>query len=97
MAVAGKYVYWTNNALRTIGRARLNGTEVNQTFIADSDPANPEGIAIHGSYIYWSNYGPGVGGGGTSIGRAKLNGTEVEPEFITGASAPAFIAVGPGR
>jgi hypothetical protein len=45
------YLYWTNFApLRkgagTIGRARLDGTDVNQRFIANKDFINLHGVAV---------------------------------------------------
>jgi len=68
--------YWANNY--TIGRADLNGTEVNQQFI--SVPYGPKGVAglgITSRYIYWTNEQGGA------IGRANLNGTDVNQRFIT--------------
>ena len=37
------HIYWTNSA-RTIGRADLNGQNVNQSFI--TGPVVPEGVAV---------------------------------------------------
>ena len=78
--------YWANNY--TIGRADLNGTEVNQQFI--SVPYGPKGVAglgITSRYIYWTNEQGGA------IGRANLNGTDVNQRFITGANSPTALAV----
>jgi hypothetical protein len=78
---------WKAASGGTIGRARLDGTEVDQSFILGRNPA---GLAIAGDYLYWSN----PFGGGT-IGRARLDGTDVNQAFIAGASTPQGVAVGP--
>jgi Low-density lipoprotein receptor repeat class B len=39
-------LYWTNQNSRAIGRARLNGTDVNQRFIARKDFRNLHGVAV---------------------------------------------------
>jgi hypothetical protein len=81
-AAAGGYLYWTNFApLRkdagTIGRARLDGTDVNQHFIAvPNGPSGVAGLAVNCRYIYWTNED------GNEIGRANLNGTDVNQRFI---------------
>ncbi len=66
-----------------LGRANLNGTGANQSFI----PVRGAGVAVDGSHIYWAE--PRAG----TIGRANLDGTNVEPNFITGASNPQGVAV----
>jgi hypothetical protein len=40
---ANAEIYWTNNG-DTLGRASLNGTDVNQTFITGA--TNPAGVAV---------------------------------------------------
>jgi hypothetical protein len=53
IAAGSRYLYWTNAALgfnpdrRAIGRARLNGTDVNQRFVARKDFANLHGIDVN--------------------------------------------------
>jgi virginiamycin B lyase len=92
----GDYIYWTNvgagglgNA--PIGRARLDGRDVDQNFITAGGPAR---VAVEGKHIYWTNDGEsGALGGGQSIGRANLDGTDVDQSFITGASGPVGVAV----
>jgi virginiamycin B lyase len=95
-AVAG-YLYWSNTIGRVtkpgngmIGRARLNGTGVDQKFIAvPNGPSGVAGLAVNCRYIYWTNEE------GDEIGRASLNGTGADQKFITGGSFPDAIAVGP--
>jgi hypothetical protein len=86
----GQYIYWTNvgtgpTGSGTIGRADLDGQNVNQTFITVG--GDPRGLAVDGQYVYWTNDTTGT------IGRAKLDGTDVEQSFITGAGSPNRIAV----
>jgi virginiamycin B lyase len=88
--VSGQFIYWSNWAAGTIGRARVNGTQVNQRFITGA--FGPLGITVHGKYLYWSNWGSDPGTG-HSIGRALLDGKSVQQRFITGAAAPAGITI----
>ena len=83
------HVYWTNAVTNTIGRASLDGTDVNQTFISGVN-GHPQGVAVDAGHVYWTNEGT------NTIGRANLDGTGVDQSFITGASAPFGVAVDPG-
>jgi virginiamycin B lyase len=71
------YIYWTNLGPGTIGRANLDGTGVNQSFIVGA--AQPWGVAVDAGHIYWGNYGS------HTVGRANLDGTGVNRGFIAGA------------
>lgn len=71
IAVGGGYIYWTWE--KGIGRAKLDGSEPDKSFISGEGISD---VAVGGEYLYWS-------GGGGNIGRAKLNGSEAEPHFIT--------------
>jgi virginiamycin B lyase len=85
-ASAGAYVYWANyTSGATIGRANLNGTGANQSFI--SGASQPEGVAVDAGHIYWANAAT------NTIGRATLDGGEVNQSFITGANRPDGVAV----
>jgi virginiamycin B lyase len=77
------YVYWGGS--HAIGRANLNGTNADQSFITGA--GNPLGIAVDGAHIYWTNHDTGA------IGRANLNGTNADQSFITGAGNPFGVAV----
>jgi hypothetical protein len=88
----GNFVYWTNNGGTTIGRAKINGTGVNNSFIAGLD--NPHGVAVDSRYIYWSQGSATTG----SIGRANLDGSGVNQNFIPHTPAinqPFGVAVTP--
>lgn len=88
LAIDDNYIYWVNRDQwggiplpyvsyreHTIGRARLDGSEVNQAFI---ELANyPRGIAVTGDFIYWADYATNC------IGRANLDGTGANESWIT--------------
>jgi hypothetical protein len=44
LAVDSRYIYWAN--VSSIGRARLNGTAVNQKFIAKRNFNDLRGVAV---------------------------------------------------
>lgn len=84
-----QYIYWANggsfSAPGTIGRAKLDGTDVQQDFITGLD--TPSGVYVAFGYIYWADVIA------DTIGRAKLDGTDVEPNFITGIDLADGVAV----
>ena len=71
-----------------VGRANLDGTGVDQSFITFD--GNPSAVAVDGAHVYWLNHSVTRG---SSIGRAKLDGTGVEPSFIAGLDLPNDLAV----
>jgi virginiamycin B lyase len=79
-----RYIYWTNFNTNTIGRANLDGTGANQSFITGA--SYPEGVAADRSHVCWANFT------GT-IGRANLDGTGVNQSFITSGSNTTAVAV----
>jgi len=82
------YIYWStaNGGTATnIGRANLNGTDPDESFITGA--ANPCGVAVNGSYIYW------YGDGSNYIGRANLDGSDVNQEFIDAGDGGCGLAV----
>jgi virginiamycin B lyase len=83
-------IYWSNFGDTTIGRANLDGTGVDKTFI---DPnGSPTGLAVDEAHVYWASP---FGGADLidSIGRANLDGTGVDHNFIAGANLPTAVAV----
>jgi len=90
VAVDDKYIYWTNLNLPnfpfspSVGRAKLDGTEVTQNFILLPAGYFAAAIAVSKEFIY-------MGGGEEShpsIMRAKLDGTELDLHWIEGATKP---------
>jgi hypothetical protein len=77
-------VYWANARTDTIGRANLDGTGANQTFITGAQ--NPLGVAVDSAHLYWAN------GSSATIGRANLDGLEAN-EFFIFAGSPQAVAV----
>lgn len=82
---ADAFVYWTEGAIDRTGRANLDGSGVNLSFITGLD--KPQGMAIDDTHIYWVT---GLG----SIGRANLDGTGVNESFILGAFAQGLAVDG---
>jgi virginiamycin B lyase len=84
VAVYGDFVYWTVPDANAIGRAGMNGTGVDQTFITGLQGV--QGVAVNSAGIFWTNTGTG------SIGRADLDGQNANQDFITGASPSNLMA-----
>jgi len=76
----GNFVYWANEGQTTIGRAKINGTGVNNAFIGGL--TDVQGVAVDSKFIYWTQ-GRGVN---STIGRANLDSSGVNPNFIPHAS-----------
>jgi hypothetical protein len=77
---SANFVYWASGGQTTIGRAKLNGTGVNNAFI--SGLSNVGGVAVDSKYIYWTQGSTAT----SSIGRANLDGSGVNPNFIPHAA-----------
>ena len=89
---AEAYVYWGDHgegAGSTVGRANLDGTGTDQSFIAGA--SGPCGVAVNAAHVFWANRVTGA------IGRANLDGTGVNHSFITGANLPCGVAVDAGH
>jgi hypothetical protein len=88
VAVNGSFIYWAINTGSKIGRANLDGSSPNTSFITGLG-TNLSGVAVDSSFIYWSNLGS------NTIGRANLDGSGANNSFITvaGGSQPDGIAV----
>jgi hypothetical protein len=87
-------VYWTNGVPGTIGRANIDGTGATQNLI--SGGAQPKGVAVDATHIYWTNVLNTSTSAGT-IGRANLDGTGVNQNFITGVNPTGGLAVDGGH
>ena len=96
LAVDAAHIYWNHyfcgytsptgefQCTGAIGRANLDGTGVDPTFIDDVIAGN---VAVDARFIYWTNLGPANTPATTdtpdTIGRAKLDGTGADPGFIS--------------
>jgi virginiamycin B lyase len=82
-ARAEAFVYWSNFGTNTIGRANLDGTGVDQSFVPRAD--EPCGVAVDASHVYWADT--------DAVGRANLDGSGADQSFITGTNFPCGVAV----
>ena len=97
----GGYDYGGGTPEPVIGRARLDGTKVDRTFIPDptsfgGPSSGIREIAVDGDHIYWTDvFGHAGAGSSGSIGRANIDGTGAEPGFIGfgEAAIPTGLAV----
>ncbi len=101
IAVDSAHVYWTNQPVvlvqvgggqgfkyetNTIGRANLDGSNPNQSFVT-GDPGVPNpptlcGLAVDSAHLYWTVEEP-FGAFVPSIGRANLDGSAANESFIS--------------
>jgi hypothetical protein len=75
--VDGRYVYWAVNNGSAIGRAKVDGSAQNRTWLTSG--SDTFGVTVTGSAIFWTRRGG-------SIGRADINGANADPNWITGAN-----------
>lgn len=83
---AEAHIYWSTGS--SIGRANLDGTGVNQSFI--SGTCGSFGLAVDSNYVYWANAQC------HSIGRANTDGTGADQDFITGLDLAGGYPAQPG-
>lgn len=83
LAADSTHLYWSTNA--GVGRAALDGTEVNSGLVTGQTSVG--GVAVDDEHVYWTSFTT------NRIGRAELDGGTPEPAFITGAESPDTIAV----
>jgi Bacterial Ig-like domain (group 3) len=86
---ASAFIYWDNGGAG-IGRANLDGSGADSSFIISARDAS--GVAVDGSHVYWAwnSLGPTPTGG---IGRANLDGSEADQNFITGLGETRSLVV----
>jgi hypothetical protein len=76
IASDGTYLYFSRCDDDTIGRADLDGDDVDEGFISLGAKSCPQGLAVAGTHIYWTQLGSGT------IGRAGLNGRDVDGRWL---------------
>jgi hypothetical protein len=84
-SAATGHLYWAETNDGAIGRANMDGSSPNSSFITGLN-CQPSGIAVDTSHIYWADM---CG----AVGRANLDGTHVDEHFITGLCGPRALAV----
>ena len=71
MAVDSSHIYWANHVTNTIGRADVDGQNVDQNFITGA--SRPYFVAVDSRYIYWTNtLGNTVPQGGLGWAKRKV-------------------------
>ena len=94
VAVDDKHIYWTTSIFYsggsgTVGRADLDGTQVDAQFISGISPTG--GIAVDVAHIYWTQLQPNRRDG--TIARSNLDGSGVESLISIADFVPANVAV----
>jgi Low-density lipoprotein receptor repeat class B len=65
----GRHIYWSDEGSDTVGRANIDGTGVNQSFITGASV--PNGLAVDTGHVYWTNEGSNTIGRRTSTAPAS--------------------------
>jgi hypothetical protein len=76
LASDGTYLYFSRCDDNTIGRADLDGNDVEDQLISLGAKSCPQGLAAAGTHIYWTQLGSGT------IGRASLSGRDVDARWL---------------
>ncbi len=85
LAANSSHIFWGNPYEGGLGRAGVDGGEVNPAFIGGG--IRPCAVALHGEYVYWADQFTG------RIGRAKIDGSGVDPTFSTPGAVDCGLAV----
>jgi hypothetical protein len=86
LATDGRYIYFSRCQDAAIGRVALDGSEASPDFISLPRGQCPQGIAVVGGQIYWTNLGLEAPG---TIGRTNLDGGEAKDGWLAMPSTPA--------
>jgi hypothetical protein len=86
LATDGHYIYFSRCQDAAIGRVALNGGAADPDFIALARGQCPQGIAVAGGQLYWTNLGLGAPG---TIGRTNLDGSDAKAGWLTMPPTPA--------
>jgi virginiamycin B lyase len=87
-ASANAYVYWSNFAGSSVGRAGLDGGSASESFVTAPQAS---GVAVDAHFVYWADEAA------KTIGRANLDGSAPNQNFIVGLSDPTGVAVDSGH
>jgi len=89
IAIQGDFIYFTTSSGTGIGRANLDGSNVDLNFMTGLNGLIAF-LAADKNNLYWADW---AGGSGTTIGRANLDGSGVNQTFISGTVGGFSIAV----
>ena len=87
MPTPTRRIYWGNIGTYAIGRANLDGQNVNQSFISGTRSTTPFGMAVDSRHIYWAS------NQNHTVGRADLDGQNVNQSFIANVPYAYWVAV----
>ena len=77
----GTYLYWVSTSYSNrIGRAKLDGTDQNNTWLETQNSGYIWGLTATGSRLYWAARTGSEG----QVGSAKLDGTDINPTLVAG-------------
>ena len=82
LVIAGPWMYWANDGNYTVGRARLDGTDVQRALFQPYPYESPSLLGVAQGYLWWTTRTGAAENG--SVGRARLDGSQVEPDYLTG-------------
>lgn len=89
MAVSDSYLFWRDDSSpTTIGRSRLDGSEVRPEFLRvggpGAEPALVEGLSVSAGKLYWTETTRQANGSfPQEVSRANLDGSDVERDVLT--------------
>ena len=87
-------IYWSNLNAGTIGRANLDGTGANQSFINLGLGARVLGLAVDSQHIYWTDPDSGLPDSNSgAVGMANLDGTGINQNLTAGGNGAAGVAI----
>jgi hypothetical protein len=99
MTVSGDFLYWqANSSPVRIGRARIDGGEVNPQFIRGGPGlVEAEGISVGEGRLYWTETRNSTGFGPAYLSSANLDGSDIrlrQRSLGGDAAGPAIVADG---
>ena len=82
------HIYWSNRLDDTIGRAKIDGTDVNNSFIDLSSLTIDMGdLAVNNTHIFWAEID------NRFVGRANLDGSNIVEDLFDGSTEPSGVAL----
>lgn len=90
LATDGVHIYWSVPNDTRIGRARVDGSDVDPDFVVLDDGGSPDGVAVDGASVYWTDNQLG------RVGRVNVDGSGANPDWIQGADGPTHLTVSGG-